>query len=246
MPSSVLRAGTNAPTAFEEIPPEDIYERLISKVRVAADDIDGDGVEGRIDNELYQVSETTRKVMALASKDKASSLTPELLSQRWMIGLEMAKQTMDATTQKGVRNIVAPGKRKLYQRTLHLQYPSIKDRMFSDPILSKMNSTRGNKAAQVFTNGKGFDALYPVKSKKFGYEGLNDFLAEFGVPPVMVTDNAGEETGPNSKWSEICKKFSLRQDHIVPYHYWTNLAEHSIREIKYGIRKVVRRTRAPK
>jgi len=47
--------------------------------------------------------------------------------------------------------------------------------------MSKVKSTRGNRAAQVFTNGKVFDAFYPVASKMFGYEGMETFFCYWGI-----------------------------------------------------------------
>ena len=46
------------------------------------------------------------------SKQRHSAVTPELLSERWSIGLTQAKQTIKVTTQRGVRSAILPLSRR--------------------------------------------------------------------------------------------------------------------------------------
>jgi len=45
---------------------------------------------------------------------------------------------------------------------------------------------RGYTAAQVFTNGKGFDVFHQIKSERQAADGLNRFIREVGIPEFIV------------------------------------------------------------
>ena len=44
----------------------------------------------------------------MSMKDRHSKVGPEELARKWNIGLQTAKDTLEATTQHGVRNSSAP------------------------------------------------------------------------------------------------------------------------------------------
>jgi hypothetical protein len=68
-------------------------------VIVAADDHIGDGLSGHENAVVYPMTEDSRKLFALSKDEKHSAITPEILSRRWNIGLEAAKQTLKVMTQ---------------------------------------------------------------------------------------------------------------------------------------------------
>jgi hypothetical protein len=86
-------------------------------------------------------------------------LLPKDLSKRWAIGLEAAKRTLQVTTQAGIRNVLAPGERKLRQKLDHLKFPNLQRHFYTNTMFSKLMSVRGNKVAQVFTNGQRLQSL---------------------------------------------------------------------------------------
>jgi hypothetical protein len=47
------------------------------------------------------------------TSSRRSRVSPELLSQRWGIGLDIAKDTLKVTTQKGIRQVAGPIERRL-------------------------------------------------------------------------------------------------------------------------------------
>ena len=213
----------------------DLAERLISKVRVSASDPEGDG--------LHQ-HEETRGLAKLSTAERRSVLTPEALSKRWLIGLDTAKTTLRNTTQAGIRNVIAPGERKLRHRLDHLRFPNLRGRFYSDTMFAQVKSTRGSTCAQVFTDGKGYDTLDGLVAKRNAHEALTRFIQTSGIPQTIVSDNALEET--LGEWGNVCRRHRIEQKQIVPYAYWSNLAEHSIREIKTKVRRAMRRRRAPR
>jgi len=225
---------------------DDFTSRLISQVRVAADDIDGDGLSGHADGDVYHVEDSLRSLFALSTEEKRSVITPEVLSRRWGIGLAVAKRTLSVTTQAGIRNVLAPTERRSRQRYNHLQFPTLRADIYSDTMFteSKKPSLQGYTAAQVFTNGKGFDCFYPIKTKGLAHEALTHFIQDSGIPKTIITDNAREET--DGEWGRICRKHRIQQKVVAPYSQWANLAEASIREIKKSIRRLLRKTTAPR
>jgi len=151
---------------------------------------------------------------------------------------------MNVTTQSGIRNVLAPSERKLRQRLDHLRFPNLRGKWYTDTWFSTVKSTRQNKAAQIFTNGKGYDRVYPLKSKEDAPHGLMSFIHDAGIPQVMVSDGAKEEI--KGDWGAICRKYRIKQEQTLPYSKWRNLAEASVREMKISIRRATRRTRSPK
>ena len=185
------------------------------------------------------------RVLSLAkTSDRIGSISPDDLAKRWNIGLTSARATLQATSQCGIRNVSAPGERKLRQRLNHMKFPNLRGRFYTDTMFSKSKSLRGAKAAQVFTNGRGFDKVYPIQSKGVAHEALCAFIHDVGIPQTIVSDNAPEAT--KGEWRRTCQKYHVQQKVTVPHSPWSNLAEASIREIKRSVRKVMRKTSAPR
>jgi transposase len=224
---------------------DSLGDRLVAAVNVAADDTVGDGLSGRKDNDVYPMDTESRNILALSTSEKRSVLTPEILSRRWGVGLDTAKRTLQATTQSGIRNVLAPGERKVRQKLDHLAFPNLSGKWYTDTMFSKTESIRGHLVAQVFTNGRGNDHFYPMKGKGLvGPNALMPFVQEVRIPQTIVTDNAPEEV--DGEFGKICRQFRIQQEQTVPYSPWSNLAESAIRELKVKIRRTLRRSKAPK
>ena len=84
-----------------------------------------------------------------------SSPTPETVSRLWNVGLETAQWTLWATTQQGIRSAVHPIFRHYRVDHLHFHRKRLHVTFHTDMLFSKIISLRGNKCAQVFTNGAG-------------------------------------------------------------------------------------------
>jgi len=221
-----------------------LAERLISQINVAADDPTGDGIDGMKDEVLYPPTEDMRRVKSLSTKERSSVLTPQVLAKRWNCNLNAANRTMRSTTQAGIRNIYAPGERKLRQRLDHLRYPNLKGKWYSDTWFAKVTSVRQYTCGQVFTNGLGFDISFPLKKKGDAALGLDSFIQQVGIPQTLITDNAKEET--QGDWLSTCRKYRIRMEQTIPHSQWRNLAEASVRELKYGVQRATRRSGSPR
>jgi hypothetical protein len=244
-PPTRLIAAFHAYTETTGIPLEsrdvDIYDLLMDLVIVASDDIPGKGTSGFSDETLYP--DRCHRIHALTSKDMQSILTPELLAQRWCIGLPTAKRTLQVTTQTGVRNILVPSERKVRKKAPWLKFPSMKGQFYTDSMYSKVKSLHGDIGGTVFTNGHGLDAFYPWKSRKEHADSLMNFIHDFGVPQTIVSDGAPDLTDGRTR--QVCREYPIQQKITVPYSPWQNLAEACIREMKQRVRQVMRHQNVP-
>ena len=95
-----------------------------------------------------------RKVSSIDSNDRHSQIGPEELARKWNVGIQTAKDTLEVTTQHGVFTAVQPMTRRLIVDHLHLYRPLLQGTWFVDTLMSKVKSIRGNKCANIFTQGK--------------------------------------------------------------------------------------------
>ena len=81
-----------------------------------------------------------------------------------------------------------------------------------------MNSTRGNSAAQHFTNGLGNDRLYQIKPESRTVEALMSFIHDAGIPQTLITDNDNAET--DSERVKTVKVHHIQHKFVVPHSPW--------------------------
>ena len=231
-------------TEIPEDGDDDLGDRLVDTIQVAADDPNGDGLDGKKDEDLYPPSEASRQVKKLSVSERSSVLTPQVLAKRWHCSLSTATRTMRSTTQSGIRNILAPSERKLRQRLDHMRYPNLRGRWYSDTWFSQVKSKRQYTCSQMFTNGLGFDIPFPLRKESDAAQGLDAFIQQVGIPQTLVTDNAKAEM--QGEWAATCRRYRIKMEQVLPYSQWRNLSEASIRELKIGIHKATRRRGSPK
>jgi len=120
-----------------ELEDTDLGERLVSLVNVPSGDFDGTGWEGRTDKDWYPDLENKCTVISsLASGDRESVLTKEVLARRWHIGLDTARRTLDATTQMGVRTFLHPLERRFRTRQSHMKFPTINLKVYTNTMFA--------------------------------------------------------------------------------------------------------------
>jgi hypothetical protein len=144
-------------------------ERLIARIRVAADNFEGDGLSRMLDLDLYTVTGDNRRVMEMSSSQVTPTLTKEVLAHKWHIGLDKAQKTLHATTHMGLRTVIHPLTHRYQTRQPHMCYPRVEKQLYFDTLFAKTKSLRMHTCNQVFTNG------------------------------TIITDPAAEETGGDWK-----------------------------------------------
>ena len=138
-----------------------------------------------------------------------SSPTPETVSRLWNGGLETAQRTLWATTQQGIRSAVHPIFRRYWVDHLHFHRKRLHATFHTDTLFSKIILLRGNKCAQVFTNGA-FTAVYPIMSKSHAGDSLREFINDVGIPDRLYADLAAEHTGMNTEFQQQVCKFHIQ------------------------------------
>jgi hypothetical protein len=93
-------------------------------------------------------------------------------------------------------------------------------------MFSTTKSLRGNKCAQVFTNGLGYDLFYPLKKESEVADALNEVIRSVGVPKELISDGARAETA--GRFGNALKEYHIKQRTTEPYSGWQNRAEASI------------------
>ena len=136
-------------------------------------------------------------------------ISPEAISRIWNIGLETAQRTLRGTTQDGVRTALHPITRRYRVDHIHLHRQRLNATFYTDTLLSKVPSIRGNKCAQVFTDGR-FTAVYPLKSKAMAGDALREFSSDVGIPDTLVADLAGEHTGYDTEFAKQIRRLDIR------------------------------------
>jgi hypothetical protein len=126
--------------------------------------------------------------------NRHSKVGLEELSRKWNIGLQTAKDTLDASTQHGVQTAIHPMSRRLRVDHLHLHRPRLQGMWFIDTLVLKVKSLLGNKVMNVFTNGK-FMKVVPMQAHKNAGESLINFTDDIGITEMLTMDGAGEFTG---------------------------------------------------
>ena len=98
------------------------------------------------------------------STERHTSVTPEVLSEIWGIGLQQAKKTLKRTTQNFFRSATMPLGRR-YRSDRHFEKPRLRGDWSADTLDGRFVSKACNRYGQVFANKSYFAAIYPMDSK---------------------------------------------------------------------------------
>jgi len=125
------------------------------------------------------------------------------LAKHWNIGLERAKCTLEATTQKGVHTVVDSHLSRQYKtNNRQLQYWCLSHPLFTDTLEASVQSWfRQNRYAQVFALQLGWVRVHPMQKKSEAHEALSLLAQQDDVPLVIIIDSAKEQT-----MGEFCQK----------------------------------------
>jgi hypothetical protein len=153
--------------------------------------------------------EADQMIYAMNLKARGPVITKELLAKRWGIGLDTAHQTLTAMTQSGIRHVLHPVEQRYRTRQSQLCFPTLNTKFYTDTMFSTMKSICGNKCAQVFTNGLGYDLFYPLKKESEVGDALNEMIRSVGIPKELISDGAKAETA--GCFAEITSKYRVKQ-----------------------------------
>lgn len=185
-------------------------------------------------------------IYQVATQRRHSLITPEHVAQKWNLGLETAKTTLNVTTQCGTRQAIHPLHRR-YRVDHLLPYRNrLQGQFYMDHLQSKVTSLEGYKGAFVYTDGK-FTKVIPSTLTKGAGESLRLFVDDVGVPTRLCTDFGTTMIGKNTKFNEYIQKYDIKHTQAEKgRHNQNGPAEVEIRNLKRRWRDKMIAKDAPK
>ena len=188
---------------------------------------------------------TRRSLASVRVAERRNGIDAATIARNFGVGLDTARRTLKATTQRGIRTVLNPTlSRRFRTNDRQLRYRRLAVEMFTDTLFSKVKSKRGNTCSQVFGTAGGWARAYPMKLKSQAHEALSLLHQREGVPNVMIMDGSGEQT--QGKFRHKCRQAGTHVKQTEPYTPFSNAAEGTIRELKRGAGRDMVRSRAPK
>jgi hypothetical protein len=208
-----------------------LNDRLfVSAIRSTVEVTYDDTVKTKID------TESTKARISSAKTKPRYRLTPEILSQKWNIGLEAAKRTLRVTTQKGIKTGADPSiARHWGTNDRPMRYKQLKTDLFTDYMFANTVSTRGDTDGQVYTNATDWLKIYPTPSKGDCHETFDLLAHREGIPDVLISDQAKEET--MGQMRKKVRQAGVHYNECEPYSPFQNRAEAGIREMKRAVKR---------
>eukprot|EP00957_Ditylum_brightwellii_P034329 2604023-Ditylum_brightwellii.AAC.1 len=141
--------------------------------------------------------DVSQKCASVGLREEHSDVSHEELSQKWNVGLEMAKGTLASTTQMNIRTAAQPLAQKMRVDHLHLNRSQLSGTWQCDIMLSRVKSLLGNTCANMITQGN-FTWVVPMGSCKDAGDSLKQFFNDGCIPECMVIDITTEFVGRNT------------------------------------------------
>jgi hypothetical protein len=164
-----------------------LSDRLIAEIRTQHDD------DLPLDGPLPKT---------FATSQRHRGITAQELSERGLIGLTQAHETIKVTTQNCARSAVLPLSRR-YHADRVFEKPLLHGDFYTDTLDGRCKSVQGNRYAQVFANKDLFAIAFPLASKSGAGDALRQFISEFGRPERLTFDGSQEQCGRKTEFMKI-------------------------------------------
>jgi len=189
---------------------------------------------------------STETIAQIRTSKRHHGVDADLLSLKWGIGLEKARNTLKYTTQMNVRSALLPLTRRYRTDLLSQRLKRLSARFYTDTMFSKVGTLlRGNKCAQIFTDGNGAVFAYPMQSTAQAGAQLLTFIQQVGVPNEIHRGGAPEMSG-NSQFNRICQEHRIRSTYTEPHSPWQNKCKNMIGVLSKKLKARRARRRIPK
>lgn len=179
-----------------------------------------------------------------ATSKRHAGVTAHELSERWLIGLAQAHETIKVTTQNCIRSAVLPLSRR-YRADRVFEKPLLCGDFYTDTMDGRNKSTNGNRYAQIFANKDFFAVAFPLASKAGAGDALRQFINEFGRPERLTFDGLQEQCGRKTEFMANVRKYSIDFRITEPHRPNHNFAEGVIREIRKKWFRIMVRKNVP-
>ncbi len=138
---------------------------------------------------------TAVQTACLTTTQQTLSVDSDMLACYWSIPLDKDVQTVECTTQHGVRIIANPTLvLRFCTNTCMLKYHCLRHTVLTDTMFASTLSWHENKCAQIFSSNFGWLHAYPMKMKGVVHDALSLMFQHKGGPPLMVMDRSKEMT----------------------------------------------------
>ena len=185
-------------------------------------------------------------IAQIRTSERHHGVDASLLSLKWGIGQEKAKNIIKNTTQYNVRSALLPFTRRYRTDLLSQRLRHLNTRFYTDTMFAKVGtSLRGKTYAQICTDGNGAVFAYPMKSKFEAGNQLMNLIQQVGTPNELHSDGA-PEMGGNSKFNRICREYKIRSTFTEPHSPWQNRCENMIWVLSRKVKARRARKRIPK
>jgi hypothetical protein len=167
------------------------------------------------------------------------------LAGQWMIALDRAKETVQWTTQRGVRTCLNPTlARRFLTNDRMLCYKRLPHTTSTDTMFAGTPSCSGYKCAQVYSTSFGWARAHPMTRKGEAHETLSLLFHRDGVPPTMVLDGLKEQCKGDFK--RKLREADCHSRQTEPYSLWHQAAEGCTIELKHGVSCKMIKTGSPR
>jgi hypothetical protein len=142
-----------------------------------------------------------REVRVTTTGKRRGATAAKELAEKWEVALQMAEQTVEATTQRGVRDFTnVTGMKRLRSLDRQFQYRHIDCTIYGDTVQGPCCSINGNLHATVFTTPFGWTMAHGIASTGDVDKSLDLLHKRVGAPRVMCTDSANCFIGDKSNF----------------------------------------------
>ena len=179
-----------------------------------------------------------RDSKSVASGRKRGAVNAKQLAKKWSIPLDRAERTLQATTQKGVRDLSnVTGTKRMRSLDKQFSYKHLDAMMFCDTIKGPCKSLDGNLHAAVYATKFGWCSAKPMQAKSDVDSTLESIFQDVGVPRELVTDGAKEFVMEGSAFRKKAKKAGARCSSLEMETQKHSAAEAGVRELKRNYKK---------
>ena len=159
--------------------------------------------------------------------------TAQSIAEIWNIGLQKAKQTIEASTQNGIRSALMPLTRR-YRSDRMYNIKRLRGRFATDIFFASIRSLHGNSCTQIYSHKVGFSVCYPLTHANGEQVGrsLGDFVHDFGAPEHLTYDGAMVQVGTKTLFHQNVRRYNIQTHVSAPRRPNENPGEAAIREVK--------------
>ena len=204
-------------------------------------DLDDDMLFGRTECGIH-----TRQIYAFNTQHRLSDRDIERIQPHLGFApLDRIRTTLKNTTQMAKAASLMPMIKHYAARFKWFRHRRLREIIATDTCFSNIQDIRGRKCVQFFFGCTSrYLSVYGMISKKNYPVVVKEFIREEGIPSVIHSDNAPEETSVAVK--DIFRDYVIKETTTEPHHPWQNPAETQIiGQSKAFVRDLLARTGAP-